>query len=217
LSHELRTPMNAIVGFTQLLEARAGSALDPVQRHWLEVIKEAGRHVVSVLDECLAASQPQCSNPEHGPLMLSGLIDICVSMVSECAAQRGIEIETDVSADPQVSAANVAHVRQVLLNLLSNAVKYNRDGGHVLVRARAAGPNTVAIEVSDDGLGMTPEQLDALFQPYNRLGRECSGIEGSGIGLVIAKQVAEEMGGSLCARSRAGQGSIFTLVLPDSA
>jgi len=217
LSHELRTPMNAIIGFTQLLERRVAFALDPVERRWLTVIQQAGQLAISVLDEHLAASQPKCSRLERGPLMLSELIDACVSMVSELAAQRGIEIEADVSADPRVPVANVTRLRQVLLNLLSNAVKYNRDGGHVLVRARAPDPDTLVIEVSDEGLGMTSAQLDALFQPFNRLGREHSGIEGSGIGLVIAKELAEKMGGSLCAHSRAGPGSIFTLTLPASA
>jgi CheY-like chemotaxis protein/anti-sigma regulatory factor (Ser/Thr protein kinase) len=105
-------------------------------------------------------------------------------------------------------------VRQVLINLLSNAVKYNREGGHVLVCSRALPGAQVEIEIADTGLGMTAEQIERLFQPFNRLGRERLGVEGTGIGLVIAKRLAELMGGSLQVHSQPGKGSVFTLTLP---
>jgi CheY-like chemotaxis protein/anti-sigma regulatory factor (Ser/Thr protein kinase) len=120
----------------------------------------------------------------------------------------------DLSDQAPEVRGDAVRVRQVLINLLSNAVKYNRDGGHVLVCSRALPGPRVEIEIADTGLGMTAEQVERLFQPFNRLGRERLGVEGTGIGLVIAKRLAELMGGSLQVHSQPGKGSVFTLTLP---
>jgi CheY-like chemotaxis protein/anti-sigma regulatory factor (Ser/Thr protein kinase) len=156
---------------------------------------------------------------------LEPLLASCLELVAADAAARGIAVAHAIEPGAQGVTADALRLKQVLTNLLSNAVKYNRDGGALTVTARrmpAQGDETsdsVELAVSDTGLGLTPEQLAALFQPYNRLGREGSGIEGTGIGLVISRGLTGLMGGTLQASSEAGVGSIFTLRLPaaDSA
>jgi CheY-like chemotaxis protein/anti-sigma regulatory factor (Ser/Thr protein kinase) len=113
--------------------------------------------------------------------------------------------------------ADATRLRQVLTNLLSNAVKYNRDGGLLRVRTEALADGRVALSVQDTGLGLSETQQLHLFEPYNRLGREASNIEGTGIGLVIARRLVELMGGELRVHSRPGEGSTFTVLLPSAA
>jgi CheY-like chemotaxis protein/anti-sigma regulatory factor (Ser/Thr protein kinase) len=123
-----------------------------------------------------------------------------------------VQVNTEAASEAATVAGDETRVKQVLTNLLSNAVKYNREGGSVVVSTRRSG-DTVEVSVRDTGLGMTPAQVAALFQPYNRLGREHTAIEGTGIGLVISRRLAELMGGALEVSSSAGQGSVFTLRL----
>ena len=151
---------------------------------------------------------------EPARLQPAPLVEAALAMVEPAAAKRGIQIEQQLELRTGAVIADETRVKQILTNLLSNAIKYNIDGGHIAVRARAAASQTIEIVVSDNGLGMTREQMDELFQPYNRLGRERSGVEGTGIGLVISRRLAELMGGSLRAHSVAGEGSTFILSLP---
>ncbi|MFO1266431.1 MAG: ATP-binding protein [Rubrivivax sp.] len=152
---------------------------------------------------------------------LPALVSACIDLVSAAATARGIDVRLELPADLPPVAADATRLKQVVTNLLSNAVKYNRDKGRVVVRTAttAAGvePPRLTLEVADTGLGMTPSQLQRLFEPYNRLGREGSGVEGTGIGLVIARRLTEMMGGTLQAQSRSGAGSTFSLGLPLAA
>jgi signal transduction histidine kinase len=109
--------------------------------------------------------------------------------------------------------ADRTRLKQVIINLLSNAIKYNRDGGEVIVQYAMSGENRLRISVKDTGVGLAPEQLEALFQPFNRLGQETSIEEGTGIGLVVAKQLVELMGGSIGVDSCVGVGSVFWIEL----
>ena len=214
IGHELRTPLNAIIGFAQLLKHSDASMLEPAGQRWLTMIEQAGRHMLSVLDEMLPVSGLDEWSAQRMPVRLAGPIEICVAMVAESAGRRGITIRTDIAQNAMVVCGDLVRVRQVLINLLSNAVKYNRDGGCVMVRTRAQDRDIVAIDVCDTGMGMTAEQMEALFQPFNRLGRENGSIEGAGIGLVIAKRLVEQMGGGLRASSAVGRGSTFTMTMP---
>jgi len=149
------------------------------------------------------------------PLTVAPLLAQCRALVAAAATQRNIRFDERLEgAETLAVTADPTRLKQVLTNLLSNAVKYNRSGGTVTVQARATAADTVEILVSDTGLGMTAEQLGELFQPYNRLGREHSSVEGTGIGLVISRRLAELMGGDLDAYSQAGAGSTFVLRLP---
>jgi CheY-like chemotaxis protein len=134
----------------------------------------------------------------------------------DAAAQRHEVRLMPPEIDPDVGAAwgDETRVRQILTNLLSNAVKYNVRGGQVQVRVSRPGPGQVAFAVRDTGLGMSPAQIEGLFQPFNRLGRETTPVEGTGIGLVISRRLAELMGGRLELHSRVGEGSTFVLTLP---
>ncbi len=222
MSHELRTPLNAMIGFAQLLGLDREPALPPQQRDWAQQIQRAGWHLLEMINETLdlARIESGAEKLETAPRVLPPLVAACRAMVATPAAQRGIRIEESFDADATAVLADPLRLRQVLTNLLSNAVKYNVEGGAVTVRTRRlAGPDgdVIEIAVADTGLGMTPAQQSQLFQPYNRLGRENTPIEGTGIGLVISRRLAELMSGTLQARSEAGQGSIFTLRLPAAA
>jgi len=219
VSHELRTPLNAVLGFTQLLLAQEttddttpGSQFT-VRRQRLGHIQTAGQHLLRLINDVL-----DLTGLESGELPialetfdLAAALQGCLPMVEPALRARQIELLNEVP--PLQVRANATRLQQVLLNLLSNAVKYNIDQGRVHVLAWANG-SWVHLRVSDTGQGMDAEQLRALFEPFNRLGAETSLIEGSGIGLTIAKALTERMGGSLEAQSAPGQGSSFELRLP---
>jgi PAS domain S-box-containing protein len=219
MSHELRTPLNAMIGFAQLLGLDREPALAPHQRDWTQQIQRAGWHLLELINETLdlARIESGAVRLETEAVELAPLIAACQSLIATPAAERGVALV--VQCDPAVPAvmADPTRLKQVLTNLLSNAVKYNRAGGSVRLTTAPAAEGGVAIAVRDTGLGMTREQLAALIQPYNRLGREGSGIEGTGIGLVISRRLTELMGGTLEVDSVAGEGSVFTVRLPAAA
>jgi len=216
MSHELRTPLNAMIGFAQLLGLDHTPALAPHQREWTAQIQRAGWHLLEMINDTLdlARIESGAVNLALRPLDLDAVVAGSLSMVSNAARQRSVALHEDLSPAARAVLGDETRLKQVLTNLLSNAVKYNREGGMVVVSTAVDAEARVAITVRDSGMGMTPEQMAALFQPYNRLGRENTAIEGTGIGLVISRRLAELMGGTLEAASVAGQGSVFTLRLP---
>jgi signal transduction histidine kinase len=202
MSHELRTPLNAMLGFAQLLSMDRKPALAPQQLGWASQIQRAGWHLLEMINDTLDLARIESGAVELSvqPLELAPLVRASVALVSAAADKRGIVLAEEL--DPRASATmgDETRLKQVLTNLLSNAVKYNRDGGRITVESRLANERHVEIVVRDTGLGMSPTQVDSLFQPYNRLGRESSTIEGTGIGLVISRRLAELMGGDRRAR-----------------
>jgi PAS domain S-box-containing protein len=216
MSHELRTPLNAMIGFAQLLGLDRSPALAPHHHDWAGQIQRAGWHLLEMINDTLDLARIESGavqmalHPVHVPAMVAASL----SMVSNAARQRGVVLHEELSPDAPLVLGDETRLKQVLTNLLSNAVKYNIEGGSVVVGTMLDVQGHVEISVRDSGLGMSPEQMAALFQPYNRLGRESSSIEGTGIGLVISRRLAELMGGTLEAASVAGQGSVFTLRLP---
>ncbi|MCH2240788.1 MAG: CHASE domain-containing protein, partial [Aquabacterium sp.] len=217
MSHELRTPLNAMLGFAQLMELDTEAQLPNRQRGWVEQIQRAGWHLLEMINDVLDLSRIDSGTLRLLPQPLDAheAVEAARVLVEPEARRRSIHLECPPAGQrgPRV-LADPTRLKQILINLLSNAIKYNRDGGGVRVRLRAAGEEQLAIDVADDGLGMSPAQLAELFQPFNRLGRERSAVEGTGIGLVISRRLAELMGGTLQARSVEGQGSVFTLILP---
>ncbi|HRD96191.1 MAG TPA: CHASE domain-containing protein [Rubrivivax sp.] len=219
MSHELRTPLNAMIGFTQLLQLDTHPALPAHQQAWTQQVLRAGWHLLEMINETLDLARIETGavrltlQPVDLPAMVAGTH----ALLASAAADRGVKIEE--ALDPQALAvqADATRLKQVLTNLLSNAIKYNQTGGRVgLGTRRVEGGGWIEIEVADSGLGMTDTQLGNLFQPYNRLGRETSGIEGTGIGLVISRRLTELMGGTLTVQSRQGAGSVFTVRLPEA-
>ncbi len=219
MSHELRTPLNAMIGFSQLLGLDREPGLAPHQREWTLQIQRAGWHLLEMINETLDLSRIESGSLQLAlePLALAPLLAGCRDLVSGHAGQRSVRVSESLSDEAPAVLADATRLKQVLTNLLSNAVKYNREGGQVHIAVRPAAQGRVEIAISDTGLGMSEGQVEALFQPYNRLGREDSGIEGTGIGLVISRRLTELMGGTMAVTSRAGQGSTFTLTLPAAA
>jgi signal transduction histidine kinase/CheY-like chemotaxis protein len=218
MSHELRTPLNAILGFGQLLGMDREPPLAPRQQQWVAQIEQAGWHLLRMIDDILDLSRVESGSLRLRiePVPLAPVLEAALAMVGPQAADRQVELRSDPGcAESLVVLADATRLRQALLNLLSNAVKYNRSGGSVRVACSAAG-GSVELRVIDDGIGMSDEQLARLFTPFERLGRETSGVQGTGIGLVITKLLVERMGGSLEVRSTLGRGSTFALRLPQA-
>jgi signal transduction histidine kinase len=209
MSHELRTPLNAILGFAQLLEAGSPPPT-ATQTERLHQITKAGWYLLELINQVL-----DLAVIESGKLSLSkeavSLIDVLresQAMIESQAQQHDIHINF-LPFDPSWFAnADRTRVKQVLINLLSNAVKYNREHGTVEVACTAT-PERLRIRIKNSGAGLPPEKLTQLFQPFNRLGQETGTEEGTGIGLVVTKQLVELMGGSIGAESTVGVGNEF--------
>lgn len=213
MSHELRTPMNVILGFAQLLELE--ESLDAEGRDNVQEILAAGRHLLQLINEVLDLSRVEAGQLDLmlGPLDLDRLFVDCVTLMRVLADRNGVALELEQQAGLQVRGDDT-RLKQVLLNLLSNAIKYNRPGGCVRLFAHLQGPEWVRICVQDDGVGIAPEAMDRLFQPFERLGAETTAVEGTGIGLTISRRLVEMMGGLLGVDSKPGQGSTFWVDLP---
>ena len=216
MSHELRTPLNAMLGFAQLLEIDQRHPLATAQRPWVGQIQQAGWHLLEMINDVLDLSRIESGNLRLQPatLDLPELIAATVALVASDALARDIRISQDLGPGTSGIVGDATRVKQILTNLLSNAVKYNADGGRVHIASRLVRPDCVEIAVTDTGMGMTPAQMEELFKPFNRLGRERSATQGTGIGLVISRRLAELMGGSIGVKSFPGEGSSFTLRLP---
>ncbi|WP_396267949.1 CHASE domain-containing protein [Ideonella sp.] len=218
MSHELRTPLNAILGFTQLLALDKQPPLSPRQAERAAQVQHAGWHLLHMIDDMLDLTRIESGHMKLEPtaVPLADMLTECLSMVQPAAENQGIELLKEFPHGPLHVLGDRTRVKQILTNLCSNAVKYNRAQGLVRCEVRRGAPGQVEIRVHDSGLGLSPEQLAGLFQPFNRAGREHSSIEGTGLGLVISRRLAELMGGTLVASSQNQQGSIFTLTLPEA-
>ncbi|MDP3511967.1 MAG: PAS domain S-box protein [Sulfuritalea sp.] len=210
MSHELRTPLNAILGFTQLMESGAPPPT-PAQQRNLDQILKAGWYLLELINEILdlALIESGKATLSHEPVSLVEVMTECRAMVEPQAQKRGIGMSFPRFELPYFVSADRTRVKQVLINLLFNAIKYNRADGAVAVEYVLSPPNAIRITVRDTGAGLTPEQVAQLFQPFNRLGKEASAEEGTGIGLVVTKRLVELMGGSIGVNSSAGVGSEF--------
>jgi PAS domain S-box-containing protein len=217
MSHELRTPLNGIIGFAHLLAGDAGAALDDEQRRRLGIIESCGQRLVTLIDEVLDISRIEAGRVDLQAVdvPLLPLLGEALQVVEPMARVRGVELKLDTST-PLVARADADRLAQVTTNLLSNAVKYNRPRGRVDVSVQALS-GEVRIEVRDTGLGMNEMQLSQLFQPFNRLGAERTRTEGTGLGLVITRNLVELMGGRLQVNSEPGRGTVMSVVLPQGA
>jgi PAS domain S-box-containing protein len=217
MSHELRTPLNAILGFAQVLRLRLAPAPPGVDQQ-LGYIEEGGWHLLALIDDVLDLSRIEAGamTVSRDRVQVAPLLDDCARLVGAVAARHAVDLAVEPTAAELYVEADRTRLRQVLVNLLSNACKYNRPSGRVLL-AVDAGPRDVRLIVEDTGIGLTPSQLESLYEPFNRLGAERSGIEGTGIGLVITRRLVDLMGGRLEVQSRPGEGTRFAVVLPRAA
>ncbi|MGM0554257.1 MAG: response regulator [Pseudomonadota bacterium] len=213
MSHELRTPLNAILGFGQLLEYDDSLGQEP--RENVREILRAGKHLLELINEVLDLAKVESGRIELSlePVEVCPVIQECLSLVATAADKRDIQLGHQ-GLEGAVVRADRTRFKQVLLNLLSNAVKYNREGGRVTLKAQYKGDHWLRIRVIDTGPGIPEDRLAELFQPFNRLDAEGSGIEGTGIGLTITRRIVELMDGTVGVHSEVGVGSTFWIELP---
>ncbi len=210
MSHELRSPLNAILGFAQLMESDSPPAT-PSQKESIAQILQAGWHLLKLINEILDLAKIESGQVplSREPVSLAEVMLECQGMIEPQAQQRGISMTFPPFDIPYFVHADRTRVKQVLINLLSNAVKYNREQGTVEVKCTESTPGRIRVSVGDAGVGLNSEQLAQLFQAFNRLGQEAGGEEGTGIGLVVAKRLVELMGGLIGVESTVGVGSVF--------
>ena len=218
MSHELRSPLNAILGFAQLMDS--ASPLPTVaQKESIDQILQAGWHLLKLINEILDLAVIESGKASLSPesVSLAEVISECQAMMEPQAQQRGITMTFPAFDKPVFVRADRTRLKQIVINLLSNAIKYNKDQGTVTVSYAASLPEHIRISVADTGAGLPPEKLAQLFQPFNRLGQEAGGMPGTGIGLVVTKRLAELMNGALGVESTVGEGSVFWCELFSSA
>ena len=214
MSHELRTPMNSILGFSQLMESDTDTPLSEEHRDYVGHILKSGRHLLELIDEVL-----DLSKIESGKMLISmeavdlgQTIQAILPLVERMASDRHITIENCYRENGIFAQVDLTRFKQVILNLLSNAIKYNRENGKVIINCGDAG-DKFWFSVEDTGIGISEQNLQKIFQPFNRLGAEESAIEGTGIGLTITKRLVELMGGSIRVESEVGKGTKFFVEL----
>ncbi len=215
VSHELRTPLNAVIGFSQLMQLDPTAPLTPQQAERIAHIERAGQHLLGLITDLMDLSRIELGAVELQSEALDAgeLLEGSLAMVDSQLLERQLKVQREIDpALPRVMA-DPLRLRQCLLNLLSNAIKYSDSPGIVRVGARAAEPGTVELWVWNSGAGMTAQQLERLYEPFNRLGRDASHAEGTGIGLAISRQLVERMGGQIKATSEAGAWAQFSVTL----
>ncbi|HMI75842.1 MAG: hypothetical protein QOD95_2649 [Gammaproteobacteria bacterium] len=218
MSHELRTPLSAILGFAQLMESGSPPPTAS-QKRSIDQILQGGWYLLELINEILDLALIESGKLSLSlePISLAEVLQECQDMIEPQAQKRGISLVFPQFDTPYFVQADRTRMKQVLINLLSNAIKYNRVGGSVVVDHVTSIPGRIRICVTDSGEGLTAERMTQLFQPFNRLGQEANGEEGTGIGLVTTKRLIELMGGSIGAESTVGTGSMFWIELSLSA
>jgi PAS domain S-box-containing protein len=213
VSHELRTPLNAILGFGQVLEV---DSLSDRQRNSVQQIMKGGRHLLELVNDLLELSRIESGElrVSLAPVDIARAVNDIVLMVEPLAGERSVTIFHDIDPATPIALADEQRFRQVVLNLVSNAIKYNREGGRVDIVVHPATNGRIAMRIADTGHGIATHDLERLFSPFERLGAEQTGVEGTGLGLALSKLMVEAMDGSLDVTSVPGEGSTFTVEVP---
>jgi PAS domain S-box-containing protein len=210
MSHELRTPLNAVLGFAQLMASEVPPPAACQQRSIDQILK-GGWYLLRLINEILDLAMIESGKVtmSQEPMSMTDVLQDCKGMIEPQAAKRGIAMAFPSFDNVFYVHADRTRVKQVMINLLSNAIKYNGSGGSVIVQCVATDTDRVRVCVKDTGSGLSADQLAQLFQPFNRLGQEDGGEEGTGIGLVVTKQLVELMGGTIGVDSAVGVGTVF--------
>ena len=219
MSHELRTPLNAIGGYTELLSLGLGGPVNGEQLDYLERIRKSQQHLLGIISDLLNFSRIEAGqiSYEFIPIPLHEVIATVVPMVATAAAAKGLTLKAETTPGTCLAIGDRARVDQILLNLLSNAIKYTPSGGRVVISCGVS-DGAAFISVIDNGRGVPTEKIEAIFEPFVQLGRSLSSAhEGMGLGLSISRDLARAMNGDLLVRSKEGEGSTFTLMLPRPA
>jgi PAS domain S-box-containing protein len=215
MSHELRTPMNAILGFTELLQSDANHPLHEDQKECTAEILRAGRHLLDLINDILDLARVETGklSLSNQPIPLAEILETCLDLIHPLAVRRNIQVNSRCDkAGSILVTADPVRLKQVLINLLSNAVKYNRDAGRIDIDCHAVG-SRLHLGVRDTGLGINAEDIQRLFQPFERFGAAMKTQEGTGIGLALAQRLIDLMGGRITVDSQPGEGSTFWLEL----
>jgi PAS domain S-box-containing protein len=214
MSHELRSSLNGILGFAQLMESDSPLPT-PSQKESIAKILQAGWYLMELINEILDLAMIESGRLSWSlePMSLADVMLECQTTIEPQAQKSGIRMTFPRVDSHCFIKADRTRVKQVLINLLSNAIKYNQAGGSVVVECSASAPQRIRVSVMDTGAGLSPEKLAQLFRPFSRVGQETSAEAGAGIGLVVTKRLVELMGGAIGVRSTVGKGSVFWIEL----
>jgi len=215
MSHELRTPLNAIIGFSEVLAERMFGEINDKQAEYLADILESGRHLLSLINDILDLAKIEAGRLELEPTEfdLAGAIENTLTLLRERAHRRAINLERTLDPRLSIICADERKVKQVLLNLLSNALKFTPERGRIDVRADLRA-DAVEISVTDTGVGIAPQDLDAVFEEFRQVGTSAKKVEGTGLGLAISRKFIELHGGRIWVTSQVGVGSTFAFTVP---
>ena len=216
MSHELRTPLNAIIGFSEVLQEKLFGELNEKQAEYTDDILTSGRHLLSLINEILDLSKVEAGRMELelATFDLPLAIDNARTFVRERATRHGITLDVKVDERLGDFVGDERKIKQILLNLLSNAVKFTPEGGRICINAQQVN-GAAEISVSDTGIGIAPEDQPKIFEEFRQVGTDYAHkVEGTGLGLTLAKKFVELHGGKIWVTSEAGKGSTFTFTLP---
>src|SRR5262245_21286731 len=215
MSHELRTPLNAIIGYSEMLQEEAQDRHQDAFIPDLEKINAAAKHQLSLINDILDLSKVEAGRMELevADFDLPAAIGNALTLVRERATRRGITLGRAIEDRVGVIRGDERKVKQVLLNLLSNAVKFTPEGGRINVGATAQ-EGLVEVSVTDTGVGIAPEDQERVFEEFRQVGTADKRVEGTGLGLALARKLVELHGGRIWVKSQVGQGSMFTFTLP---
>jgi signal transduction histidine kinase len=216
MSHELRTPLNAILGFSTLLAQEKGGPLSERQQHFVGQVQQAAAHLLALINDLLDLSRMEAGHMHLHPeaFTLGDGLQEALSALIPLALQRKVALQSDANALPLPVYADRTRFKQILHNLLSNSLKFTPEGGTVSVSARLEGP-WIEITISDTGIGIPEGEQSLIFEKFYQVPRSKGDLlEGTGLGLPIARKLVEQHGGSLSVASRLGSGSSFTFTLP---
>jgi signal transduction histidine kinase len=215
MSHELRTPLNAIIGFSEVLSERMFGELNDKQDEYLKDIHASGQHLLSLINDILDLSKIEAGKMELevSDFDLPTAIDNALMLVRERATRRGIELHRSIDEGLGQIQADERKIRQVLLNLLSNAIKFTPEGGRMEVWAKPVN-GFIEVSVADTGVGIAPEDQEAVFEEFRQVGTAEKKVEGTGLGLALSRKFIELHGGKIWVKSQVGAGSTFTFTVP---
>jgi signal transduction histidine kinase len=215
MSHELRTPLNAIIGFSEVLSEKMFGELNEKQEEYSKDIHASGQHLLSLINDILDLSKIEAGRMELelSDFHLPTALDSALTLVRERAGRRSIALHLSVDERLGQIQADERKVRQVVLNLLSNAIKFTPEGGRIEVMA-APKDGIVEVSVSDTGVGIAPEDQEAVFEEFRQVGTADKKVEGTGLGLTLCRKFIELHGGKIWVKSQLGAGSTFTFTIP---
>jgi signal transduction histidine kinase len=215
MSHELRTPLNAIIGFSEVLNERMFGELNDKQEEYLKDIHASGQHLLSLINDILDLSKIEAGRMELEltEFDLPAAVDNAVTLVRERASRKGVTVRIAIGDQVGTMRGDERKIRQVLLNLLSNAIKFTPEGGRIEV-GTALDNGAVEVSVSDTGVGIAPEDQEAVFEEFRQVGASAAKQEGTGLGLALSRKFIELHGGTIRVTSEVGAGSTFTFRLP---